>query len=136
MMTFAYCFTCYFFYVQPLHLQRFTHKKFMLKSLSLKTEFYHHGNYGDFSCSVLRNLKNQPVVLKWSESDITKTLCKETIPKIRNKYFQKRNCTASVQFPHSFVCERYVYSQDRVCLFCCRKICGPILGIYKSLTDT
>jgi hypothetical protein len=23
-----------------------------------------------------------------------------------------------------------------VCLFCCRKICGPILGIYKSLTDT
>jgi hypothetical protein len=23
-----------------------------------------------------------------------------------------------------------------VCLFCCRKICIPILGIYKSLTDT
>ncbi len=23
-----------------------------------------------------------------------------------------------------------------VCLFCCREICGPILGIYKSLTDT
>jgi hypothetical protein len=23
-----------------------------------------------------------------------------------------------------------------VCLFCCRKICGPILGIYKSLTYT
>jgi hypothetical protein len=23
-----------------------------------------------------------------------------------------------------------------VCLFCCRKICGPILGICESLTDT
>ncbi len=23
-----------------------------------------------------------------------------------------------------------------VCLFCCRKICGPIVGIYRSLTDT
>jgi hypothetical protein len=23
-----------------------------------------------------------------------------------------------------------------VCLFCCRGICGPILGIYKLLTDT
>jgi hypothetical protein len=22
-----------------------------------------------------------------------------------------------------------------ICLFCCRKICGPILGIYNSLTD-
>ncbi len=22
-----------------------------------------------------------------------------------------------------------------LCLFCCRKICGPILGIYKSLKD-
>ncbi len=23
-----------------------------------------------------------------------------------------------------------------VCLFCCREIFGPILGIYESLTDT
>ncbi len=23
-----------------------------------------------------------------------------------------------------------------ICLFCCRKICGPILGIYNTLTDT
>ncbi len=45
--------------------------------------------------------------------------CKDTIPKIWNKYSQ---------FPHSCVCERFLYSHDR-CLFCCRIIFGPILGI-------
>jgi len=39
------------------------------------------------------------------------THCKNTIPKIRNKQ-------AIYIFPRS------------VCLFSCRKICGPILGIY------
>ncbi len=29
----------------------------------------------------------------------------------------------------------YIFSQS-VCLFCCRKICWPILGIYRSFTDT
>ena len=94
------------------------HNKFMLKSLSLKTEFHSHDSYGDFSCSVLRNWKNwknHPAVLKWPESDITRKHCKETIPKIRNKYSQKRNCTASVQFTQSFVCfcERLIYFQVR-----------------------
>ncbi len=28
----------------------------------------------------------------------------------------------------------YLFPQ-LVCLFCCREICGPIWGIYKSLTD-
>ncbi len=40
-------------------------------------------------------------------------------------------------FPPSGVCEQFfknIFPQS-VCLFCCRKICGPILGIYKSLTD-
>ncbi len=38
------------------------------------------------------------------------------------------------QFLHSCVFERFIYIP--FCLFCCRKICGPFLGIYKSLTDT
>jgi hypothetical protein len=42
----------------------------------------------------------------------------------------------SPNFPHSCVCERFYMFPGSVCLFCCRKICGPILGIYESLTDT
>jgi len=30
------------------------------------------------------------------------------------------------EFPHSRVCERFIYSRDRSA-FCYRKICGPIL---------
>ncbi len=39
------------------------------------------------------------------------------------------------QFPHSCVCERFKYSQDRSAV-CCRKLCGQIVEIFKSLTDT
>ncbi len=36
------------------------------------------------------------------------------------------------QFPHPCVCERFICIFPRsFCLFCCRKICGPILGIHK-----
>jgi hypothetical protein len=41
------------------------------------------------------------------------THCKEPKPKISNKYSQKRNCAASVLFPHSCVCEQFIYSHDR-----------------------
>ncbi len=62
-------------------------------------------------------------------------------------YSQKWNCAASLfpnrirmfclPFLHSYICERLIYFQDRsVCLLCCSQICGPILGIYKLLTDT
>ncbi len=37
----------------------------------------------------------------------------------------------------TFMCLWAIYIFPRlVCLLCCRKICGPILGICKSLTDT
>ncbi len=37
------------------------------------------------------------------------------------------------------ICERFIYCivfPGAVCLFCCSQICGPILRIYKSPTDT
>ncbi len=62
--------------------------------------------------------------------------CKDTILKIRNKYSQKSNCSAPVPIS-TFMCMWAIYIFQRsICLFCCRKICGPILEIYKSLTDT
>jgi hypothetical protein len=61
---------------------------------------------------------------------------------------QKRRCTAKTQylkfetnihrkgiarptsqFPHSCVCERFYIFPRLICLFCCRKVCGPILGL-------
>ncbi len=62
--------------------------------------------------------------------------CKDTVPKIRKKYSQKRNCPASVPIS-TFMCLWAIYIFPRsVSLFCCRKICGPILGIHKSPTYT
>ena len=58
--------------------------------------------------------------------------------KIRNiyEYSQNRNCAATVPIPtFMFLCAIYIFPRS-VCIFCCRKISGPIVGIYKSLTDT
>ncbi len=61
--------------------------------------------------------------------------CKEKKPKLRNKYFQKRNCAVTVPIS-TFLClwANYIFPRS-ICLCCYRKICEPILGIYKSLTD-
>jgi hypothetical protein len=40
------------------------------------------------------------------------------------------------QFPHSCVCERFIYIPTIDLPILLQEICGPILGIYKSLTDT
>ncbi len=62
--------------------------------------------------------------------------CKDKIPKIRNKYSQERNCAATVPIPtFMFLWEIYIFIWS-VYLFCCRKIGGPNVGIYRSLTDT
>jgi hypothetical protein len=69
-------------------------------------------------------------------STIKNSLLRDTIPKIWDKYSQKRNSAASV-LNSTFMCLWAIYILLRlVYLFCCRKICGLILEIYKSLTDT
>jgi hypothetical protein len=52
-----------------------------------------------------------------------------TVPKIGNKYSQKWNCAAM------YLWAIYICPPARS-LFRCSKIGGPIVGIYKSLTDT
>ncbi len=34
---------------------------------------------------------------------------------------------------HMSVSDVYIYSQGSVWLFCCRKICGPIMGLYRHM---
>jgi hypothetical protein len=47
---------------------------------------------------------------------------KETIPKIQNKYSQKRNCMATPsQYPHSCVCERFINFHERSAYSAARK---------------
>jgi hypothetical protein len=62
----------------------------------------------------------------------TGTHCREPIPKIRNKYSHKRNCSRSFHILVS-VSDFYIPTIDLPILL--QEICGPILGIYKSLTD-
>ncbi len=53
-----------------------------------------------------------------------------------NCYFQNRILMFCLPFPSLvYLWEIHIYPGS-VCLFCCREICGPILGIFKSLTDT
>ncbi len=39
--------------------------------------------------------------------------CKDTVPKLRNKYSQKRNCVAFVPISTFLLCDRFIYSHDR-----------------------
>jgi hypothetical protein len=54
---------------------------------------------------------------------------------IWKKYSQERNCTLSHNV--NIMCLWAIYIFPRfVCLFCCRKICGPILGKYLNRSQT
>ncbi len=71
-----------------------------------------------------------------SPSVCRESYCEVTVPKIRNKHSQKWNCEAS------FPIRKFMYLWA-VCtflrsihLFRCSKIRGPMMEIYKSLTDT
>ena len=49
---------------------------------------------------------------------------------------QNYNVLSPSSYTHiQYLWEIYIFPGS-VSLFCCREICGPILGIYKSLTDT
>ncbi len=53
-----------------------------------------------------------------------------------NCYFQNRIIMFCLPVPTLiYLWEIYIFPGS-VCLFCCREICGPILGKYESLTDT
>ncbi len=49
---------------------------------------------------------------------------------------QNYNVLSPSYYTHISVRDLQNIFTGSVCLFCCRKICGPILGIYKSLRDT
>ncbi len=53
-----------------------------------------------------------------------------------NWYFQIRIIMLCLSVPTLIYQWEFYIFPGSVCLFCCREICGPILGIYKSLTDT
>ncbi len=56
-------------------------------------------------------------------------------PQKWNCYFQTRIILFCLPVPNSYICEIYIFPGSD-CLFSCREICGQILGIYKSITDT
>ncbi len=49
------------------------------------------------------------------------------------QFFPKQNYNVLSPSSYTHLSVRDLYIPGLVCLFCCREICGPILGIYKSL---
>jgi hypothetical protein len=77
-------------------------------------------------CDIKKNYRKLQVCSYW----------RNTIPKIWNNYSHKRKCSATVPIS-TFMCLWAIYIlPGLVCLFCCRKICGPILEKYINLSHT
>ncbi len=63
-------------------------------------------------------------------------LCIPRNETLQPPYFQNRIIMVCLPIPTLiYLWEIYIFLGS-VCLFCCSQICGPILGIYKSLPDT
>ncbi len=73
----------------------------------------------------------------WRKLALSWPHCTEPIPKIRNKYCQKRNCTATVPIStFMWLWSIYIFPRS-ICLFCCRKYVNWYWEyIHKWLTDT
>jgi hypothetical protein len=64
------------------------------------------------------------------------TLQRHNTENSKQIFFEKELLGLSPNFHiHVFVSDLYIFLAS-VRLFCCRNIYGPILRIYKSLTDT
>jgi hypothetical protein len=116
-------------------LQRFSNFKFVPHMLRI---------YWKMSCKFGWNFPlcwayaNISYLLGWVYAKIGYPHCKDKIPIFRNKYSQKRNIGVSALSPnfhiHASVSDLYI---PTICLpILLEEICRPILGLYKSLTDT
>ncbi len=134
-----YNIVCSYSWLQFLQNFNFGTISFILKIRPLINSIYVIAFLQVMYCFFYLELKCKNYWDIWQEHDTTINIihCKETIPKIRNKYFQKRNCEALVPIS-TFMCLWAIYIFPRSdCLFCWRKyVHRTLLGLYKSLTDT
>ncbi len=65
-------------------------------------------------------------------SSLTLYTAKKVYRKFETNIPRNETARPQSQFLHSCFCELFKYFPRLVCLFCCRKIGGPIVGIYKS----
>ncbi len=62
--------------------------------------------------------------------------CKDKMPKIWNNYSQKKTIAVRVPISTFMLWANYMYIPTMGLPFLLEEVCGPMLGIYKSLTDT
>ncbi len=90
----------------------------------------------------VHRLKSNSVVIplsKYPQSCFTcrATLQRDNTENLNSNQIYSQSCLSPNFHIHVSVSDlQYIFPRRSDCLFRCRKICGPILGIYKSLTDT